>query len=212
MENRVYIRAVGDICPGDCSIEGFGVLSLTKKYGCEVPFSNLGNIFEDTDILIGNLEGVLSHRCLSENLRLGGLPGMAKTLRSVGFDVISLANNHVFDHGPDVLNETISICKEAGLKICGLRGKSGYYCEPVILKRKSVKIGILAYNWVGLEGLEDIEDYVSVVHDGIVNYTWNRDRDKDLNFRRIVTKRNKVVLNDIKKLKKEVDFVREWLS
>lgn len=203
----IRIKAVGDICPGNCSIDGFGVRSLTQKHGCDFPFQKLGDIFKETDIVVGNLEGFLSERCRDEYLRFGGLPEMAGALRNVGFDVISLANNHAFDHGAEVLDETISCCKKAELKVCGLRGNNNYHCDPVIIERKSVKIGILAYNWVGLENAGQIGDYIAVVQDSIVNYTWNRDKEKDQKARLLIKEKNTNVLSDIKRLKKEVDIV-----
>jgi len=202
----IRIKGVGDICPGDSSIDGFGVRSLTKKYGCDFPFQKLNGILDGADILVGNLEGVLSERCRDANLRLGGFPEMAEALRNVGFDVVSLANNHVFDHGVEVLDETIFHCREAGLKLCGLRGKD-YYCEPVIIEKQSVKVGLLAYNWVGLENIEQVGDYIAIVRNGVVNYTWNRDKEKDRKSQKLIKEKNRNVFKDIKKLKDEVDVV-----
>lgn len=202
------IKAVGDIAPGDSSVDGFGVGSLSKKHGCDFLFQKLNGLLDEADILIGNLEGILSSRCYSETLRLGGIPELADTLRDLGFDIISLANNHVFDYGVDVLQETIKYCENAGLKICGLRSDSDdYYCEPVIIEKKTRKIGVLAYNWVGLEGMSEIGNYIATVSDGVVNYTWNRNRQKDKQAQQLIGDKNRDVLSDIKKLKKVVDIV-----
>ncbi len=203
----IYLKAVGDIAPGDFSINGLGIYSLTKKYGCDFPFQKIGNLLDNCDLLLGNLEDVLSQRCFTKNLRHCGLPGMAQTLRQIGFDVLSVANNHSFDHGPDILEETVGHCEKAGIQVCGLRGYSDYYCRPVIIQKHKITIGILAYNWIGLENAGDIGKYLAIVEDSIVNYTWNRNKSNDLEARTLIKKKNTNVINDIKKLRNEVDIL-----
>lgn len=208
LKNKLTIKAVGDIAAGDYSIHGLGICSLTKKHGCDYPFEKLNGIFSDTDLLLGNLEGPLSNKSLTQDLRLCGQPDMATSLKKIGFDVLSLANNHIFDHGVDVFNETVEYCKEAGIEICGLRGKGDYYCEPVIIEKNSCTIGILAYNWVGLEDADDkIGEYIAAIEDGVINYTWNRNKEKDIESRRVIHTKNKAVLSDIFELRKEVDVL-----
>lgn len=208
MKNKLSIKAVGDIATGDYTIHGLGICSITKKHGCDYPFDNLNGILDDADLLIGNLEGPLSDKSFTRNLRACGLPSMANSLKKIGFDVLSVANNHIFDHGVDIFNETIESCKNAGIQICGLRGKGDYYSEPVILEKNSLTIGILAYNWVGIEDASnEIDQYIAAVKDGVINYTWNRDKAKDIASRDSIRDRNKVVINDISKLRKEVDVL-----
>jgi poly-gamma-glutamate synthesis protein (capsule biosynthesis protein) len=132
---------------------------------------------------------------------------MARALRRVGFDVLSVANNHAFDHGPDVLKETIFHCEQAGIKVCGLRGNSEYYSEPVIIHKNSLTIGILAYNWVGLENAGAMGHYIAIVEDSIVNYTWNRNNSGNREARLSISEKNKNVIQDIIKLRKKVDIL-----
>lgn len=206
-DSAVYIKAVGDLCPGDFSVDGFGVGSLTKKNGCDYPFKKLGDVLDGADILIANLEGVLTTRCRNEYLTFGGLPEMADAIRAAGFGIVTLANNHAFEHGADVLKETIHYCKKAGLKICGLRSKGPYYCEPVIVEKKRMSLGILSYNWVGLWDQDEINRYLSTISDGLVNYTWDRANEKDKQSRQLIQEKNNYVIQDVKRLKSEVDVV-----
>ena len=206
-ETRVRIKAVGDICPGDASIEGFGVLAMTKRQGAFSLFRYLGEMLDGADLLIGNLEGTLSSISRHRNLRMCGLPEFASALRRAGFNVVSVANNHVYDHGPAIFEETVYHLEKAGLKICGLRDAGEYYCKPVFITENSLHIGILAYNWVGLEDREGIEEHIAVIRDGIVNYTWNRTPEKDREAQNKITEKNTNVIEDIKKLRKEVDIV-----
>lgn len=203
----ILVKAVGDIAPGDSIAPGLGVLSITKRYGCDFLFTNISSCLNGGDILLGNLEGPLSHRCKNEDLRMCGLPEMALSLKRTGFDALSVANNHVLDHGPDVFQETVIHCKQAGLMICGLRGEAGYYSQPVITEKNGLKVGILAYNWVGSEHVKPIGDYIAQIYDGVVNYSWSRDRDQDIKARIAIESKNKHVIDDIKELRRHVDFL-----
>lgn len=203
----ITIKFVGDIATGDNTVGGIGIGSVTKKYGCAFPFEKLAHVLDGADMLIGNLEGPLSHRAYIENMRLCGFPEMAKSLKSIGFDVLSIANNHIFDHGYEVFKETVDICEEAGLQLCGKRDHGEFYCKPVIKEKNGLRIGILAYNWIGLERNKGSEKHIANINDGVVNYTWNRDPLADKENQKLIDKKNLHVINDIRSLKKLVDVV-----
>ena len=207
LSNSLTIKAVGDIAAGDYSIDGLGVCSYTKRYGCDYPFKRLSDILSGADLLFGNLEGALSERVLKEDLRLCGLPGIAGTLSKIGFDVLSVANNHTFDHGAEVFAETVNYCREAGIQVCGLRGDSEYFSQPVIINKNSMTIGVLAYNWIGLEKANEMEKYIAIVRDGVVNYTWNRNKKADKEAQKQVYDKNRNVISDIRRLRDEVDVL-----
>ena len=57
-------------------------------------YLKINNVLEGADILIGNLEGPLTEWAHTEDMRLCGLPESATPLKSVRFDVVSIANNH----------------------------------------------------------------------------------------------------------------------
>jgi len=204
-KNSIEILTVGDIAPGDCSIPGFGIKSISDKYGCDYLFSNIKKELENKDLLLGNLEGSLSQFSREKELRLCGLPEMAHTLRNIGFDVLSVANNHVLDHGPEIFKETISHCQQAGLMICGLRGNAEYYSQPVIIEKKGLKVGILAYNWVSSESVDTAGEYIAQVYDGTVNYSWIRN--SNIEARNSTEIKNKNVIDDIRKIRNHVDVV-----
>ena len=207
----IKIKAVGDICPGDKLILGQGVCSLTKKYGVSFPFNLISDSLNNTDILIGNLEGILTQRVKKSripDLSFCGLPEFALELRRSGFNVINIANNHVLEHGPELFLETLSHLKNAGIHICGLRDESGeFYSKPLILERKNQKIGILAYNWVAKDKFPNADKYIAQSHDSVVNYTWHRNKKRDKDHRAQVDSMNKNIIDDVRKLNAIVDHV-----
>lgn len=210
-EQTIILSAVGDICPGDVSIMGMGVLSKSKKYSADYPIQKARAFFAGADIVLGNLEGLLTSKVKlngSNNLKFCGLPEFADALAQTGFTVLDLANNHTLEHGPEIFLETVDILKKTGIQICGLRSKStSYYSEPVILLVKGRRIGLLGYNWVGKDNFPDADQYIAQSHDSVVNYTWNRDCHIDKKHQAVAHVRNTNVIKDIKTLKKEVDHV-----
>ena len=75
----------------------------------------------------------------------------------VGFDVVSLANNHTMDWGPGVMLESIERLKAAGMLPVGAGPNIEEARKPVIVEKKGVKVGFLAYNCTGPEGFEATE-------------------------------------------------------
>lgn len=204
----VIIKAVGDICPGDKNIMGLGVLNKTKRFGADFPLSEIKDFLRQGDIVLGNFEGVLSHKVRDKNkcldLTFCGLPEFGDALARAGFNVINIANNHSFEHGPETFLETIDHLRKAGLKICGLRSNGpGYYSEPVVLTLNGCRIGILGYNWVGVNNFPEVDRYIAQSHDSLVNYTWERDKKPEIP----TSKANSQVIGDIRGLRKEVDVV-----
>ena len=209
-QNTLSINAVGDICPGDKTILGMGVCSLTKKNGCDFSFKKIRGLLDPADIAIGNFEGLLSHAVKNARiptLTFCGLPSFAQELKAVGFNVLNVANNHTLEHGHELFNETIHHLSEAGIKVCGLRDKGTFYSKPVYMETKGKTVGILGYNWVGKDKFPHADNFIAQSHDSVVNYTWERNNDEDKLRQGRVHQKNVNVRQDIGSLKRKVDFV-----
>ena len=96
----------------------------------------------NADIVLGNLEGVLSDQGMSrKDVSKRGLyafrmpESYAATLHEMGFDVMSLANNHSMDFGAEGLKSTIRALKAEGVQPMGVPG-----AEMAIVKvRNSIR-------------------------------------------------------------------------
>jgi len=109
-------------------------------------FENVKEIFKSKDILFGNLETVLSNKgkAIEKAVYLHSPPQQnVKYLKSVGFDVLNIANNHIFDLGVEGFNETLDILRKNNLTFIGASNKAGKNC--VILEKKGIKFGFLGY-------------------------------------------------------------------
>jgi poly-gamma-glutamate synthesis protein (capsule biosynthesis protein) len=70
-------------------------------------------------------------------------------LKRAGFHIVTLAGNHMFDAGPDGIEDTIAALREMGLETTGAGMNLAEARKPAILKRRGFRVGALGYNCVG---------------------------------------------------------------
>ena len=105
--SEVSIIAVGDIMLG--RNVGKDLLDKNSNY----PFRQIKELIHNVDIAFANLECPISSRGekqIKENC-FRAKPDVIKGLRNTGFDILSLANNHIMDYGSDALDDTIDFLK-----------------------------------------------------------------------------------------------------
>jgi poly-gamma-glutamate capsule biosynthesis protein CapA/YwtB (metallophosphatase superfamily) len=112
--------------------------------GCEV-LKNLSL----ADLIVANQEGPI---CNTENSIKGkcclkSAPETAAILKKWGVDVVSLANNHMFDYGWEGFKQTRELLGKAEIAYLGAGKGLDEATKPLILEVKGLKIGLLAYSW-----------------------------------------------------------------
>ena len=94
-------------------------------------FGGLCDVLACADLRTGNLEAMLTRRTRPAGT-IGSFirsePGNAALLRDAGFDVMTIANNHVLDHGHEGLAESLDELASAGIAACGV-GDGGRFAE-----------------------------------------------------------------------------------
>lgn len=149
-DEKVTIQAVGDIMLGDLpSSFGFGVGSTIKKHGTDFPFLKIRNVLQEADIVVGNLEAVLSDHKKSKWVStqyLRANPRAASTLKECGFSVMSVANNHSVQHGEDAFDDTVRMLRSTGIAPVGVRGVGEFFSAPYIVAKRGISFGFLAYS------------------------------------------------------------------
>ncbi|HMF98124.1 MAG TPA: CapA family protein, partial [Vicinamibacterales bacterium] len=86
-------------------------------------FAPVGKLIHDADAAFGNFEGTaidLTRTPAVPQAEFGGVwiigsPLVAKDLKSIGFDVMSRANNHATDWGLEGMRQTSRALDEAGI-------------------------------------------------------------------------------------------------
>jgi len=133
--NRVKLIAVGDI----------SLRTRDNRY----PFENVKEILRNKDILFGNLEAVLSStgEAAQKAVLLYLSPKNVGHLKSAGFDVLNIANNHIFDLGLEGFNNTLDVLDQNDLFYIGANNESGKHY--VIVEKKGIRFGFLGYTQGG---------------------------------------------------------------
>lgn len=145
MEGPNTILFCGDIMPG-------GVLPYQEQYISK----ELLDIIKKPTIRIGTLEAAIGDNFAYDKDKMSGRCNIIYAreqdfyrLTEMGINVVSIANNHVFDLGYDGFLNTIKILNENGIKYCGAGRNIQEAKKPVILNIDHKSIAIYAYCMYG---------------------------------------------------------------
>ena len=142
----VTLMAVGDVMLGRL------VSQQAQQAPLSYPFEHVAALLKRGDIVFGNLECPLSERGIANKskppeLLLRSGTHMALRLKAAGFTVLSLANNHIFDYGPDAFRDTVTALNEAGIRYVGAGMNEREAREPLVLDVNGLKVAFLAYTY-----------------------------------------------------------------
>lgn len=109
--NRFTLTAVGDIL-----LHGrvYGGLKKKSGYDFENQLKNVSDLLGKTDITIGNLESIIAGNeiGLSSFPKFNAPVEIGYALKDLGFDIVTIANNHVLDRGVEGLLKSIQNLKK----------------------------------------------------------------------------------------------------
>lgn len=119
-----------------------------RAYNFRPMYSEVESIIAAADLAFINQETVISHSNQPESYPNFNSPvDIADDLVDVGFDIISVANNHMLDQGALGLKETYDNWKSRNVTIVGCHEEnhSGKYVTYV--EKNGIKIGIVSYTY-----------------------------------------------------------------
>ncbi len=144
-KDTIQIVAVGDIMMGTIFPNGE---YLPPNNDCSRSFSMVLPYFANADILFGNLEGAMTDSKVGakncnnpEWCYTFGMPTeFARCLVDAGFDILSLANNHMGDFGELGRSSTLQTLSNSGIRYAGLLS-----CPTTIFIKDGAKYGFCAF-------------------------------------------------------------------
>jgi poly-gamma-glutamate capsule biosynthesis protein CapA/YwtB (metallophosphatase superfamily) len=115
-------------------------------------FDRVRGVLSAADLVVGHVE--VPHTLRGEELDFdvpapASHPDHLAALGRAGFHVATLAGNHVFDRGPQGIEDTIAALSLAGVQSCGAGRDLAAATQPARLERGGRRIGLLSYNCVG---------------------------------------------------------------
>lgn len=138
--NTVTIAAVGDI------MLDRGTGRQMARNSRDYPFKESRTMLRAADFAIGNLECVLSNRKFTVNQQFlfHASPALATNLRSAGFAILNVANNHSMDCGSAGLRDTMEALEASGIHYSGLENRQGR--QPAeIMQKDDIRVAFLGY-------------------------------------------------------------------
>ena len=108
----LYQNPMNDLCKTE---DGYDYMPLHKQVWGRLP---------DTDYLVGNLESPVAGSDIGgytcERYCFNTPDSVLDALKKIGFDLLSLANNHAMDRGQEGILATLAACERAGIDHIGL--------------------------------------------------------------------------------------------
>lgn len=142
------ILFVGDIMPG--GVFHYIENSITYELGK----------FLDHDIMVGTLESAIGNGLCFDPVKERGRNNIIYAtnediglLTTIGVDVVTLANNHVYDLGYKGLMNTIEKCKENRIRTCGAGANLEEARMPAIVNYDGYTFAFLGYCCCGNESM-----------------------------------------------------------
>jgi len=201
--NTVYFVATGDIIPHG-AVKKTGKLNKDGSFK-KVPdfgdmFKGVKPLIKESDIAFANFETPYKPDTM-ENIYKSipykfNIPiKMIDSLKSLGFTIFSIANNHLYDQGVKGLSSTIDMMKKYQFLHIGAGKNYQDAIKPVIIEKKGMKIGFVAFTtWINNDKNK---------------YTPFDKNSSNINKNKPYINRyhKKVAIETIRKLRKKVDFL-----
>lgn len=141
---EIRISAVGDIM-----LDASARATMDER-GYDYAFDAVREVFVNSHVVIGNLEGPLAY---------GGVPEpdkqflfrsppdrVAPALQRAGFNVLNLANNHTLDYGAEGLAETLAALQSAGIARSGAGMNLDEARRAAIVTVNGIRVAFLGYS------------------------------------------------------------------
>ncbi|GHV25863.1 hypothetical protein AGMMS4952_04700 [Spirochaetia bacterium] len=165
-----WLAAAGDL------MLGRGAAEILLREGPTGIFGETAGLLTAADLAIVNLEGALSHRGsrVEKTFNFRFPPVMAGILRDAGIDAALLANNHIYDFGPDAFLDTLRHLEAADIGILGAGRDLEAAAAPFVFTKTGVPpvhaFGIASFpreasGWDGL-GIAAGEHTPGILHAG----------------------------------------------
>ncbi len=134
--DEMTLGFAGDICFHDA----YSNMSALRErsggiYDCVLPEVMEG--IKGVDIFMANNEFPYSKRgtpTAGKQYAFRSKPENVNLLHEMGIDIVGLANNHAYDHGPDALSDTVDILNEAKVPFVGAGKNIDEACKPAYFK------------------------------------------------------------------------------
>ena len=136
----VRLVAAGDVLPHR------RVKASARVFGWDASFRDVKSVIDSADVAFANLESPVApdHHLGIHGEVFNAPASLVPGLREAGFDVVSMANNHVWDQGVAGMVETRDRVVASGMRAVGVGATCTEAAAPVVVEVKGVKVAFVA--------------------------------------------------------------------
>lgn len=171
-DQETTVLSVGDIMLGRyCNVQ------MLKRKDFRYLFSNTANFTSSADITFGNLEAPFLENCptTETGMVFCARPEAIEGLAFGGFNLLSIANNHILNHGQEGLEQTKNLLSKNNIQ----------FSDSNNLTKKelnNVNFGFLSFDLVtypNTQVIEKVKENISKVDVLIVSLHWGAEYQKE---------------------------------
>jgi poly-gamma-glutamate synthesis protein (capsule biosynthesis protein) len=115
-------------------------------------FDRTRPLLQSADLVVGHVEVPHTTRGVEASSDVPAPPSDPAHLLALGragFHVATLAGNHIFDAGPNGIEDTVACLRSQGIQTTGAGSTLNDARQPAIVERDGLRAGVLSYNCVG---------------------------------------------------------------
>ncbi len=167
-EPIVHLASVGDIMLD----RGLGI--VIQGGNLAYPFAKVAPLLQNADITVGNMESAMGTlgEPAAKSYPFRAPPVAAEALALGGFDVVSLANNHGMDYGPEALLQAIELLQAQGVTPIGAGANFDAAHTPYLTQINGLSLAILSYVNVPIEARSAFDTAVWTATEGTPGLAW----------------------------------------
>ena len=142
-DDEITIAAVGDVMLGGRTGP------FLVENGPDYPYREVMSVLNQADLVAANLESPISTRGAAvkdKQFTLRAEPLAARSLKSAGIRVVTLANNHSLDFGPLALQDTLDALTENDILFTGAGMNLEDARSAALVKIKGKTLAFLSYS------------------------------------------------------------------
>lgn len=139
MKDTISICCVGD-------------LILDEPGPMEAYFEGTREVLKNQDLLIGHVETPHTRRSLPSCIDIQAPPSKPEhldVLPKMGFDIATLAGNHLYDCGPYGVTDTLERLHDLGIATAGGGANLEEAKRPAVVEKQGIRTGVISLNAAG---------------------------------------------------------------
>lgn len=140
-------KTVSFIAVGDIMLGRYVNYKMIKENNWQYPFLKTGALTSSADIAFGNLEAPFVENCptTTTGMIFCARKEAIEGLKFAGFDVLSLANNHILNYGHEGLEYTKKLLEENKI-LYSCPSYPSCSSNPSVISKNYLSFGFLAFN------------------------------------------------------------------